>query len=81
MKLSNRLATLRDHSGKTQEQVIDEITAMLGGRRPFNRTMLSHWERGRHQPAGEALAILCQYYRVGPGDILVLHSEHAPLAA
>lgn len=72
MQLSNRLADLRNETGKTQQEVVEEITRLCGGERPFNRTMLSHWERGRHQPGGKALEVLCRYYRVGPGDILVL---------
>jgi transcriptional regulator with XRE-family HTH domain len=74
MKIGNRLEHLRRQQGKTQTEVVEELTAWLG-RRPFTRQMLSHWETGRYHLAGEELAILCQYYRVTPGDILVLEES------
>lgn len=79
MRITNRLAELRDRAGKTQNQVVDELTGRLG-HRPFTRQMLSHWECGRHQPSGEELAILCDYYHVQPGDVLVLGEPASALA-
>lgn len=78
MRIINRLPELRAHAGKTQEQVIDEMTALLGYR-PFTRQALSHWETGRNPLSPEELALLCSYYRCGPGDILALEGE-SPLA-
>lgn len=74
MKIRNRLEHLRREKGKTQTEVIEELTAMLG-RRPFNRQQLSHLETGRCHVSGESLAVLCQYYSVTPGDILVLEES------
>ena len=74
MKITNRLSQLRCQAGKTQEQVIEEITALLG-RQPFTRQALSHWETGRNPIPDRELAQLCTYYEVTPGDILVLQAE------
>jgi len=81
MKIANRLLELRSATGKSQQQVVDEITAMLGGRRPFNRTMLSHWEQDNHQPGQKNLVVLCRYYQVTPGEILQLQEDGAPVPA
>lgn len=73
--LTNRIYDLRTKAGKTQQQVVEEITRQNHGRRPFNRTMLSHYEKGRCQPGGVPLALLCRYFQVSPGEILVLAEE------
>ena len=79
MRIVNHLQELRRARGKTQTQVVGEIQEREG-RRPFTRQMLSHWETGRHQPAGMELAILCQYYGVTPGDILSVEPAGPALA-
>lgn len=79
MAITNRLKELRTASGKTQDEVIAELTRQEG-ERPFSRGMLSHYERGAQQPVGEALDVLCRYYRVQPGEILVWEPDRRAYA-
>jgi len=73
MRITNRLHDLRRRAGKTQAEVIEDLTTSLG-RRPFTRQMLSAWEKGRYQVSGDHLAILCAYFKVTPGDVLQLEN-------
>lgn len=77
MQLSNRIADLRSRAGKTQQQVVEELTVLNQGKAPFNRSAMAHWERGHCQPSLKHLLLLSRYFGVEMSEILGAQEGHS----
>lgn len=69
----------RKRSGKTQEQVADDMTVALERQEPIHFTTISRWENGHNEP--EDIATVVAYAgAVGVGDFRELLEGAAPAA-
>ena len=62
MKLSERLAKLRNEKGLTQTEVAGYISSHTGKQLTFRA--ISYWERGASSPSAEQFLLLCDLYGV-----------------
>lgn len=77
MKVSaERMKEARRGSGKSQEQVAEEMTARLGRAAPVHFTTISRWENGHLQPELDSLVAYAGV--CGVGDFRALLEDSGP---
>ncbi|UYQ66335.1 helix-turn-helix domain-containing protein [Streptomyces peucetius] len=70
------VSQLRAHRlarGLTQKEAAEGVRSLgprLGEHAPkADAIRLGHWESGRHHPRPQAIALLCEFYECGPGEL------------
>ncbi len=69
IEIANRLATLRKHSGLSQEQLADKLG--------LSRQAISKWERAESSPDTDNLIALAKLYQVSLDELLKMDPEAA----
>lgn len=70
-KLKELRATFRLSSQKELARELSEKARSIGNDTSISKNMVSLYEAGLREPSAEVLVILCEYFRVKPGEFFL----------
>lgn len=73
-----RIKELRDERDLTMDQVVSDMNAKYEMSKPLNRSMISRWENGIHEPTLENAKYLSQYFDVSVDYLIGLTDKRTP---
>ena len=77
-KLGKRLKALRLERDLTMENLVADMNAKFNPERPFNKGMISRWEKGNTDPSLENAKCLSMYFDVSLDYLIGLSDVRTP---